>query len=365
MAGGEERVARDVASLARAEILLQVETDPVWLGGPGHIAATGWRFLALWLKRPAGKPYAPGKRLARVVPHRASLALLALLAVSVAELGAADMRFVDEAVSPQTLAAETEQAEFTAIVAIECSTFAAFGQTGQATITLSATADRPGIRITGPMSYAVDTAGCLGATEVQVPVALQVAASSTAPGETPIRITVRADLISNQVGQSSATAATTQATISVKPSFLCEVKVPTTIQSAGAGERIPYPIEIRNLGNTLVSIKFNVLNEPTGGYWKPVAPTELVLQSTQQGGTETTRTVEFLVFTPQEQGLGSSEKAFQLEVVAASTKDGSQGPCGTVNVLARKEGFPVEAPGPLLPAVAVALALALALRRRA
>jgi hypothetical protein len=226
------------------------------------------------------------------------------------------------------------------------------------------TCDRAGILITGPLSQTVvlregtaAPSGSVTGTSI-----FSLVATQDAPGETPIRCTFSGKVLAAGNVPETPTSQS-QGVISVKFLGLLSASVPTTIKQGGPQKQIRYDIDLTNLGNSLTNVKFALPEESAGGGWKPVAPTELVLQSAQQGGTETTRQVSFLVSTPFKNGWNNKEDTFQLTITPTSTKSEATGNDITVSVLARVRGVYVPSLEPMIMLGAV-LAGAMLLRAK-
>jgi hypothetical protein len=179
--------------------------------------------------------------------------------------------------------------------------------------------------------------------------------SQAAPGETDILCTFKGK-VSPVVGTQIPESDEATGTLLVKAKFLglLTANVPTTIQEAGPQKEIRYEIELTNLGNALTNVDFTLIGNAAAG-WSPVPPTPIIMQSQQQGGTEFTKKVNFLIQTPHKNGWNNDETTFQLRITPSSTKDPDlKGNPVAVNVLSRVRGIYVPGPEPILLVAALA-----------
>lgn len=205
--------------------------------------------------------------------------------------------------------------------------------------------------ITGSLAQTIVIRSGAAAPETSIPGSstFNVEVTQQAPGETPIRCDFRAQVepvLGTQIPESNEAPAS----INVYGAYLglISVNVPSTIKQAGPQKQIRYELEITNLGNAQSNLQFALANEPSGG-WNPIPPTQQVLQSAQQGGTETSKTIYFLVSTPFKNGWNNKDTTFQLTITPTSTKNPDDtGQPVSVNVLARVRGVYVPSLEPML-----------------
>ncbi len=210
--------------------------------------------------------------------------------------------------------------------------------------------DKPGFVITGPLSNVVsitrESSGVKASASGTKQ--FQVQATQDAPGETSVKCTFAAqvDAIGSTVLQSSKITTNTQVIVDFLG--LLSANLPGTIKSAGPQKEIKYDIELSNLGNARSTVRFDLITENVGS-WDPVAPTEIILDSPNQGGAETSKTVSFQVSTPHKNGWNNDQKTFQLRITPVSTKNpDTEGTPVTINVLSRVRGVYVPSLEPML-----------------
>lgn len=195
----------------------------------------------------------------------------------------------------------------------------------------------------------------------------QIVATSDAPGETPVECTFGAFVEGWGQGAQVPRAVAQPVKVSVQAAYLglVSASVPVTIDEAGPQKQITYAIKLQNLGNSRTFVNFRVTEGTYTEEWKPVAPTQISLESKNQGGTRTAEDAFFLISTPYQNGWNNDETTFQLIIQPQSTKDPAlTGNEVTVNFLARVRGIYVPGPEPLLLVGAiVGSALVLRLRR--
>lgn len=215
----------------------------------------------------------------------------------------------------------------------------------------------PGLIITGPPSVSVTfsgagaNAGKLTYTDI---VTFSVVATQEAPGETPTECTfaATADAVNSQI--IATEAAPVKATVVVAYYGLVSSNVPTTIDEAGPQKQITYSIELTNNGNARSNVNFNVVDTHSADGWNPIAPNQILLESKNQGGTATTKNVNFLVSTPYKNGWNNKETTFVLKIQPVSTNNPElKGSEIQVNVLARVRGIYVPGPEPALLGLAI------------
>lgn len=209
--------------------------------------------------------------------------------------------------------------------------------------------DKAGVSIVGPTSTIVPLDGAGSKSTFTTSSSFSISATQAAPGETDIKCTFKAKVIALQGNAYADTdESTTSLLVKVKFLGLLTANVPNTIVEAGPQKEIRYEIELTNLGNALTNVNFNLIGDTASG-WSPVPPTPIIMQSQQQGGTEFTKKVNFLIQTPHKNGWNNDEKTFQLKIQPSSTKDAEQkGNEIAVNVLARVRGIYVPGPEPML-----------------
>ncbi len=228
------------------------------------------------------------------------------------------------------------------------------------------TCDQQGIVISGPLTNLVTvsrqqsstSAGASGTKD------FTLQATQQAPGETPTKCTFQARV--NDLGtQVKATEKqSTTATFVVDYLGLVSANLPSTIKQAGPQKEIKYDIELTNLGNARSNIRFDLITESIGD-WDPVPPTEIILDSPNQGGQETTKTVSFQVSTPFKNGWNNDQKTLQLRITPVSTKNADiEGTSVTINTLSRVRGVYVPSLEPMVMLGAVLGAAFVAARLR-
>lgn len=227
------------------------------------------------------------------------------------------------------------------------------------------TCDANGVTVTGPGSVLFELKNPGTTTTFDVPLDYSVSASQAAPGERDIKCTFVGKVLPLSSGYKDSPESTTQVTLKAKFLGLLSASIPSTIAEAGPQKQITYEIELTNLGNALTYVNFNLAGEAPEG-WSPVPPTPIIMQSQQQGGTEFTKKVNFLIQTPHKNGWNNDEKTFQLKIQPSSTKDPElKGNEIGVNVLARVRGIYVPGPEPfLLVAALLGTALVARMARR-
>lgn len=218
------------------------------------------------------------------------------------------------------------------------------------------TCNKEGITITGALATAIDVSAAPQQTSFDFDSPFSVSASDKAPGETDIQCTWKGKVLANGLPQFEETAEQTiTATVKVKFFGLLSASVPATIQEGGPQKEITYDIQLTNLGNSLTNVQFELANaETVPAGWSPVAPTPIIMQSQQQGGTEYTAKVPFTIQTPHSNGWNNDETTFQLKITPSSVNNPEdKGNVIAVNVLARVRGIYVPGPEPFLLVAAV------------
>lgn len=208
----------------------------------------------------------------------------------------------------------------------------------------------PFVIVTGSTVDIINLAGSGGqaSSEDSGEVKFDVVATQQAPGETPVSCTfkAKANQLGSQVKQSDESSTT--ATVQIAYLGLISANVQGTIKEAAPQKKVTYDIEISNLGNARSFIQFNLLSETPKG-WEPVTPTEIVLQSEAQGGTDTSKVVGFTVSMPFKNGWNNDDTTFQLQLTPTSTQDTEvQGQSLTINVLARVRGVYIPSLEPMM-----------------
>jgi len=234
------------------------------------------------------------------------------------------------------------------------------------------TCSSPGFIITGPTTIPI-TIPATGPSTSPAPISdttkFNIVATSDAPGETPVQCTFNAYV--DQWGQNNMVpkAVAAPQAVSVQAAYLglVSANVPVTIDEAGPQKQINYAIHLTNLGNSRTFVNFAVVDTHSADNWQPVAPTQISLESKNQGGTATTTDANFLISTPYHNGWNNKETTFQLTIQPQSTKNPQlTGNTVTVNFLARVRGIYVPGPEPmLLVAVLVGAVLVARVRRGA
>lgn len=292
----------------------------------------------------------------------AMLVLLAALPVAQAQSQVQTKPILDLSqaeVSPSNVVADTTVATVSIDWAYDISA-APYGLAtelqGTTTMTWdSPTCDKQGVVIAGPLSNIVsvtrDSTGTTASADGTKQFTLQ--ATQEAPGETSISCTfaAQAESLGQQVTASDKKETT--GVFIVNFLGLISANLPSTIKQAGPQKEIKYDIELTNLGNSRSTVRFDLITENVGK-WDPVTPSEIILDSPNQGGAETTKTVSFQVSTPFKNGWNNDQKTFQVRITPISTKDANiEGTPVTVNVLSRVRGVYVPTLEPVLLAAAV------------
>lgn len=142
---------------------------------------------------------------------------------------------------------------------------------------------------------------------------------------------------------------TTQAptTFPVTPGFygVLSASVPKTIQKAGQGSEVTFPMTIENLGNGQIKVFFQVEGQGKGTRSLQVTtPTEVTIDSLAQGGNSNTRVVNLNVNTPFKNGYMNALNAIRVVITSQSPeRTGIEGDKASLSMLVRTQG--VYVPG--------------------
>jgi hypothetical protein len=198
--------------------------------------------------------------------------------------------------------------------------------------------------------------------------AFTVGPCGTDPQAANLNLTVR---LSNDAPAQAGASATLQARllgehadapfpVTAAVFTLVDVQTPQTVLENKPQSTIAFPIHVRNLGNAITRVTFEVGPAPAG--WIVLAPQPVTLQSPQGGGVVTEGTVNVVVQTPHR--FGAVNEVAKIDVrITASPALGS-GPSDVTNVTftATAKGF--DAPSPALPLVLAGLVAAAVAWRR-
>ncbi|MEA3201070.1 MAG: hypothetical protein QOE90_2498 [Thermoplasmata archaeon] len=141
---------------------------------------------------------------------------------------------------------------------------------------------------------------------------------------------------------------------------LVDVSPDRTLLQGKPQSVLTFPIHVRNLGNAVTRVTFDVADAPAG--WIVLQPQPVTLQSRQEGGLVTEGTVNLVVQTPHR--FGSIDESATLHVHAIAAPALGSGPSEESNLTltATAKGF--DAPGPGVPLLVVGLVAAAALLRK-
>jgi MYXO-CTERM domain-containing protein len=189
-----------------------------------------------------------------------------------------------------------------------------------------------------------------------------IEASLDAAGEIPVTCTFTGyvDAVNSQVPQTARSSNNGQAQVQYVGRIA--VVVPATTAQGAPRSQIQYDVVVTNLGNARSNINFDVEDAHSGDGWSPIAPSQFIVESKQQGAATNEKTVAFLVATPYHNGWNNKETTFNLKVHPSSTRSDLQGNETVVSVLARVRGcYPsnctsAPAPGPAFALVLLAVA---------
>lgn len=212
------------------------------------------------------------------------------------------------------------------------------------------------------------SATCHDADDVlSVGLPVEIGFTRDAPAFEPVTATVEVHVQKNHTGGNVTHLDPAEAEITATPGYLnlYNARVDKKIAQAGPQESVEFPIVIENYSNGPTRFVFSLSNPdnvPDG--FEPVVPEPLVLQSDATGGTTTTGTVVFTVYTPFHNGYVNEVGAIQLQIDSFHAEDESyRGESSHISTLTQARGFHVPGPGWLVVAVALG-GVALAVDRR-
>lgn len=241
---------------------------------------------------------------------------------------------------------------------------------GQVSTTAVLTWDQPtctpsrGMSVVGSLTEIITFQTGSTSNSVKGSTPFTIVASSLAPGEQAITCNFGAQVASVGTAVQASNKAGTSVTATVAYRGLITATVPLTIQQAGPQKQISYTMSIQNLGNSDSAVNFALVGGVPSG-WQAILPAQVILTTPNNGGTDNSKEVSFVISTPYKNGWNNKEQTFQLTVVPQSTKDNTDNGKGapiTVNVLARDRGIYVPGPEPALVLVGALGAVVVARR---
>jgi hypothetical protein len=188
--------------------------------------------------------------------------------------------------------------------------------------------------------------------EVGVPVEIDV--TTDAPAFQPTGVAYDVHVQKNHTNGTTTELGPVGANVTLTPGYfnLYNARMETKIVEAGPDEGVTFPIVIENHSNGMTEFAFELASQPASGF-QPVLPSKIVLESEATGGTRTSETVNFTVFTPFHNGYVSETASMALEIHSAYAADPSlEGESAQVSALTKVSGFYLPS---LAPLVVVAL----------
>lgn len=190
-----------------------------------------------------------------------------------------------------------------------------------------------------------------------------VAIKRTAPGleQIPCTVTATAKALGN-IPQVSSSA--TPFSVSADYYSLLQATVASQLKQSGPYKQVPFQIELTNFGNARTQVNFELTNEPSGGKWDAILPTQMILESPNTGLSPTQGTATLTVSTTYKNGWNNEQGAYAIAIksVAADSPDKVGNELAT-NFLVRVRGVYVPSLEPIVMLGAI-LGSALVLRMR-
>lgn len=186
---------------------------------------------------------------------------------------------------------------------------------------------------------------------VQIPTTILVSTTADAPAFTPAEI----KLTATSLPSGDIAGATTTETTLVEADFfsIIDAAAATTIQIARPQTQVAYPITVTNFGNADTKVFFEIASKPEG--WQVQEPIPITLEAKQQGGKQTTQTVNLNILTPYHNGYLNEVGAITMKITSNYALDSKQkGDTTQVSVLTTVKGFYVPGPGSMLVVLAIA-----------
>jgi hypothetical protein len=230
---------------------------------------------------------------------------------------------------------------------------AAFGD-GNVTLSWTLACEASGVRLVDPPVTSI--AFVPNQAEFHGVASLPITAAADTPGQVPLDCQLD--------GHASSATPTMEADASAafrpEAAFRGEIRVavPDASKRSGPQKQIGYEVEVENLGNSITSVLFEVL-EGNHGKWIALLPDPLVLRPGE------TDSVSFVVATPYHTGYVSDATDYRVRAVPVSYQDKTfLGPPQEVEFHAIAQGWYVPGVSPLMLLGILAFA-ALVARKRA
>lgn len=221
-------------------------------------------------------------------------------------------------------------------------------------ITWTLSCDDAGITLVNPQATTLTFVP--GQATYQGSATLPIAATPETVGDVTVRCTL-AGLARDSNGAMQA-GDDVEFTALVQALPRIEATVPDVQRQAGPQEQIPYPIAIKNVGNSRVQVRFEVVRM-SSGKWNILVPETLALDPGMQGIAIVT------VATPFHNGYNKGSEAFALRAIPTSLGDTQvQGEAVPLEFHSHVRGWYVPGPSPMLLAAGLAGLAALVARRR-
>ena len=175
-----------------------------------------------------------------------------------------------------------------------------------------------------------------------------IAIKRTAPGleQIPCTVTATAKAL-GQIPQVSSSA--TPFSVSADYYSLLQATVQSQLKQSGPYKQVPFQIELTNFGNARTQVRFELTNEPPGGKWDAILPTQLILESPNTGLTPTQGTATLTISTTYKNGWNNEQGAYGIAIksVAADSPDKVGNELST-NFLVRVRGIYVPSLEPVV-----------------
>lgn len=187
-----------------------------------------------------------------------------------------------------------------------------------------------------------------------------VSTTADAPAFTPANLRVSAAAAQN--GDLKPSTGADQTQIQADFFSIIDASAAQTIAIARPQTQVTYPITVTNFGNANTKLFFEITSKPEG--WQVQEPIPITLEARQQGGKQTSSTVNLNILTPYRNGYLNEVGAVTMKVTSNYALDTKKpGDATQVSVLTTTRGFYV--PGFETVALVGAVAgLAVVLRRK-
>ncbi|HLE96121.1 MAG TPA: hypothetical protein VI997_02020 [Candidatus Thermoplasmatota archaeon] len=198
---------------------------------------------------------------------------------------------------------------------------------------------------------AQDSTGVGKQARPATPPKMLVSTTADAPAFSPANVKITATAKANGDLKESSGADSTLITADFFS--ILDASAAQTIQLARPQKQVVYPITVQNFGNANTKTFYEITSKPDG--WQVQEPIPLTLEAKQQGGKQTTATVNLNILTPYHNGYLNEVGAITMKITSNYALDTKQkGDTTQVSVLTTVKGFYVPGPSGLFVVLAIA-----------